>query len=104
MRPAPFAHLSPRERQITDLLYQHGRLTAAAPLDASAGELTAVVMRAALLKDGSVGELTVMGGADPLPAAEAEKAVRQWRYRPTLLNGQPVEVVTTIEVDFRLKP
>ncbi len=30
-------------------------------------------------------------------------AVRQWRYQPTLLNGQPVEVVTTITVDFRLE-
>jgi len=63
-----------------------------------------VVMRATILKDGSIGELTVMGGAEPLLAAEAENAVRLWRYQPTLLNGQPVEVLTTIEVDFRLKP
>jgi hypothetical protein len=28
--------------------------------------------------------------------------VRQWQYQPTLLNGQPVEVVTTITVDFQL--
>jgi len=69
-----------------------------------AGLQGSVVMRAAISKDGSVGELTVMGGADPLLAAEAENAVRQWRYQPTLLNGQPVEVLTTIEVDFRLKP
>lgn len=63
-----------------------------------------VLMRAAILKDGSIGELTVMGDADPLLAAEAENAVRQWRYQPALLNGQPVEVPTTIEVDFRLNP
>jgi protein TonB len=31
-------------------------------------------------------------------------AVRQWRYRPTLLNGEPVEVETTITVIFQLKP
>jgi protein TonB len=29
-------------------------------------------------------------------------AVRLWKYQPTLLNGQPVEVVTTITVDFQL--
>jgi hypothetical protein len=29
--------------------------------------------------------------------------VQQWRYNPTLLNGQPIEVVTTIKVDFKLK-
>jgi protein TonB len=32
----------------------------------------------------------------------AVESVRQWRYQPTLLNGQPVEVVTTISVNFRL--
>ena len=30
-------------------------------------------------------------------------AVSQWRYTPTLLNGQPVEVATTIAVNFRLE-
>jgi hypothetical protein len=31
-------------------------------------------------------------------------AIQQWHYQPTMLNGKPVEVVTTITVDFRLKP
>jgi protein TonB len=35
-------------------------------------------------------------------AQAALDAVRQWRYQPTLLNGQPVEVVTNIEVTFEL--
>jgi protein TonB len=43
-----------------------------------------------------------MSGAHPLLAAEAENAVRQWRYQPSRLNGEPVEIVTTLEVDFRL--
>jgi protein TonB len=30
------------------------------------------------------------------------QAVKQWRYKPTLLNGQPVEVVTQIDVNFTL--
>jgi protein TonB len=32
----------------------------------------------------------------------AEEAVQRWRYQPTLLNGEPVEVVTEIEVNFTL--
>jgi protein TonB len=32
----------------------------------------------------------------------AKQAVSQWQYKPTLLNGDPVEVVTTIEVNFTL--
>jgi len=35
-------------------------------------------------------------------AQAALDAVRQWRYQPTLLNGQPVEVTTTIQVTFEL--
>lgn len=68
----------------------------------AAGIEGTVVLRMVIQKDGSVGDLTVMGGAYPALAAEAENAVRQWRYQPALLNGQPVEVVTTIEVEFRL--
>jgi protein TonB len=37
-------------------------------------------------------------------AQAALDAVRQWRYQPTLLNGQPVEFVTTITVTFELEP
>jgi TonB family protein len=39
---------------------------------------------------------------NPGLAQAALDAVRQWRYQPTLLNGQPVEVVTNIDVTFEL--
>ena len=39
----------------------------------------------------------------PLLVPEAQTAVRQWVYEPTLLNGEPVEVVTTIDVNFSLR-
>jgi protein TonB len=39
---------------------------------------------------------------DPLLAAAAIDAVRQWKYETTLLNGDPVEVVTEIQVNFTL--
>jgi len=46
--------------------------------------------------------LDVMSGP-PLLVQSALEAVRQWRYRPTRLNGEPVEVETTITVIFRLE-
>ena len=41
---------------------------------------------------------------DPELINAAIDAVKQWRYEPTLLNGKPVEVITSITVEFRLKP
>jgi protein TonB len=51
--------------------------------------------------DGSVAQMEVISG-DPLLVKSALDAVRQWKYRPTLLNGEPVEVDTTIDVIFSL--
>jgi protein TonB len=52
-------------------------------------------------KDGSIQNLTLVSG-HPLLVEAAKQAVSQWQYKPTLLNGEPVEVVTTIEVNFTL--
>ena len=52
-------------------------------------------------KDGRVAQLQVISG-HPLLVTAALEAVRQWTYRPTLLNGEPVEVVAPIEVRFTL--
>lgn len=60
-----------------------------------------VVFTAVIGTDGSILQLKMASG-HPLLAAAAADAVRQWRYRPTLLNGEPVEVVTVIEVNFKL--
>jgi periplasmic protein TonB len=60
-----------------------------------------VRLHAIISKDGSVQQLEVMSG-HPLLVQAALDAVRQWRYRPTLLNGEPVEVDTTIDVIFSL--
>lgn len=54
-----------------------------------------------IAKDGSVKNLEVVSG-DPLLVDAALKAVRQWRYEPTLWDGRPVEVDTTIDVKFAL--
>jgi len=51
--------------------------------------------------DGAVRNLQVISG-HPLLVPPALEAVRQWTYQPTLQNGKPVEVVTTIDVNFTL--
>lgn len=60
-----------------------------------------VILHAVISKDGSVQELQYISGP-PLLMRAAMDAVRQWRYRPTLLNGEAVEVDTTISVVFSL--
>jgi TonB family protein len=52
-------------------------------------------------KDGRVSNMELVNG-HPLLVAAAKDAVRQWVYRPTLLNGEPVEVVTQVDVNFLL--
>jgi len=52
-------------------------------------------------KDGSVQQIEIISG-DPLLIEASVDAVRHWRYRPTLLNGQPVEVDSTIDLIFSL--
>lgn len=60
-----------------------------------------VRLRVVIGKDGTVQDLNVLEG-HPILAKSAVEAVRQWRYQPTLLNGEPVEVETTIDVVFTL--
>lgn len=60
-----------------------------------------VQLRAVIATDGSVQHLEVLSGSEILARA-ARQAVEQWRYRPTLLNGVPVEVETYITVTFVL--
>jgi protein TonB len=60
-----------------------------------------VVLRAIISRDGKIENLQVLSG-HPLLAPAAIEAVRQWRYRPYLLNDQPVEVETRVTVNFTL--
>jgi len=60
-----------------------------------------VELRAVIAEDGGVIDLEVVSG-NPILVRAAVDAVRQWRYRPTLLNQQPVEVQTFITVKFVL--
>lgn len=60
-----------------------------------------VVMQALISKDGTVKAVHVTEGDSRLRNA-AEEAVYKWRYRPYVLNGEPVEVATTVTVNFNL--
>lgn len=60
-----------------------------------------VKFNAVIGKDGHVENLTLISG-HPLLVAASQQAVQQWVYRPTLLNGQPVPVITTVDVNFTL--
>ena len=71
------------------------------PLAQQASIQGVVRFTAIIAKDGHVQNLTLISG-HPLLIESARQAVMQWIYRPTLLNGEPVEVVTQIDVNFTL--
>ena len=61
-----------------------------------------VELRAIIATDGTIQSLQVVTG-DALFLRSAGDAVSQWRYRPTVLNGQPVEIETYITVIYTLQ-
>jgi len=73
------------------------------PEDAELQRIEGVVkLHAIIARDGSIQDIDQMSGP-PLLAAAAASAVRQWRYRPTSLDGQPVEASESVTVTFRLQ-
>src|SRR5580693_4951248 len=60
-----------------------------------------VVLQAEISKDGTIQNLQLISG-HPMLAPAAIEAVKQWRYKPYLLNGEPVAVETTVVVNFSL--
>jgi protein TonB len=72
------------------------------PVLAQAAQVSGVVHLAVIVRpDGTVQEVHSLGGPALLISA-AMDAVKQWVYRPARLNGQPVEVETTVDVNFNL--
>jgi protein TonB len=60
-----------------------------------------VVLQAQISKEGSIENLQLISG-HPMLAPAAIEAVKQWKYKPYLLNGEPVEVETQVQVNFTL--
>lgn len=72
------------------------------PLLASQARIGGVVrLKAIIARDGTVEDLSLVSG-QPLLVQAAMEAVKQWVYKPTYLNGVPVEVLTEVDVNFRL--
>lgn len=86
---------------ITGLLIY--RIEPTYPPVARAAHIQGVVVLAAIIdKDGNIQNLQVVSG-HPMLAPAAIEAVKQWRYKAFLLNGQPLEVETTVNVMFQLR-
>jgi TonB family protein len=78
------------------------RVTPVYPPLAKASHIQGTVRFTALIaKDGTVQNLQLISG-HPLLVQAATEAVKRWVYRPTLLNGEPTEVITQIDVNFTL--
>jgi protein TonB len=71
------------------------------PLAKSARVQGTVEFTAIIGKDGNIQNLKLVRG-HPLLVNAAKEAVLQWKYKPTELNGQPVDVITDIIVNFTL--
>jgi TonB family protein len=73
------------------------------PEDAQHQRIEGVVkLRAIIARDGNIQDIDQMSGP-PLLVASAANAVRQWHYKPTSLDGQPVEATESITITFRLQ-
>src|SRR5689334_14857885 len=71
------------------------------PLARQARIQGAVLLQAEISKDGAIQNLRLISG-HPMLAPAAIEAVKQWKYKPYILNGEPVEVETQITVNFTL--
>jgi periplasmic protein TonB len=102
-RPAPPKPAAPRPMSegVMEAALIHRVLPEYPPLARTAHISGVVRLRAIIATDGSVRELSVLSGS-PLLVQSALAAVREWRYRPTRLNGEAVEVETLITVNFVL--
>ncbi|MBZ5585599.1 MAG: energy transducer TonB, partial [Acidobacteriia bacterium] len=103
--PAPAAVAAPRRVAISSL--EQGipirRIEPVYPPLALQARISGVVrLEGVIGTDGRIRELKVLGG-HPLLVKAAVDAVSQWLYRPTILNGQPVEVVAPITVTFTMR-
>jgi protein TonB len=95
----------PRPLAISSGVMAGNKLSGAAPqypaIPRAARIEGTVVLAATIAKSGAIENLHVVSGP-PLLTSAAMDAVRTWRYRPYLLNGEPIEVETTVRVVFHL--
>jgi protein TonB len=100
-RPAPVAVKPLLVSHLSEANLLHKVQPVYPPLARQARVQGAVELRAIIGKTGAIENLVVVRG-HPMLAAAAVEAVKQWRYRPYLLNNEPIEVETDITVNFLL--
>jgi protein TonB len=104
--PPPPKPVTPQRIRVGGNVQQANLITkispAYPPLAKQARIQGTVELSAVIGKDGRVQDLKVVRG-HPLLVQSALDAVKNWVYRPTMLNGEPVEVATTIDVNFTLQ-
>jgi TonB family protein len=91
------------DSQEQQALLIHGGAPVYPPLAKVARAQGTVKLSAVIAGDGTVKTLSAISG-HPLLVEAAMTAVKQWQYKPTIVNGKPVEVITTIDVNFTLAP
>jgi len=101
-KPAPTVQRVRVSAGVTDGLLIHRVEPTYPPLAQQARIEGAVVLTALIDKGGNVQRLNVVSG-HPLLVPAAIAAVKQWRYKPLLVNGQPIEVETTVTVNFHVR-
>src|ERR1700733_11807955 len=103
--PAPVVKVAPPKgpARVSSGVVAGNKLSAAnpvyPPITSAAHVSGAVVLHAIISKSGSIENLEVISGPEMLRNAATE-AVRSWRYKPYILNGEPTEVETTVTVNF----
>jgi protein TonB len=101
--PAPATNAAELEPMAESIQLPQASLTANYPLLAQHMNVQgSVVLQAVISANGAIQNLRVLSGPAILAAA-AEQAVREWRFKPVLQNGQPVETKARITVNFTIK-
>ena len=103
--PAPAQDAPPAPNQVTHKEMGEWLIERVAPvyppLARQARIQGTVVLRAVINKSGEVQDVQLISG-HPMLAPAAIEAVKKWHYRPYVMNGEPADVETTVQVDFKL--
>jgi protein TonB len=98
--PPPPAPIRVSSREPADLIHRVN--PEYPPLAKQVHAQGTAILEATIAKDGSVRDVRIVSG-HPLLTKAAKEAVEQWRYKPFILNGEPIEVITTVTVTFTLQ-
>jgi protein TonB len=86
---------------VADSLIRH-KVDPVYPWDAKVNHITGdVLLKAVIDRQGNIANLELLRG-DPILAESAIKAVKQWKYRPYILNGEAIEAETTVKIQYHM--